>query len=103
MSELAPNRMIKRKKGSMKEVQVSSKYKMCSTVFEPPPTAQMQYAKDFKFCMETPQGSRLLTTEAIFDKLPLSRDLRGAWGTPRGAKNSHNFDSHFSNFFAVFS
>ena len=87
----------------MKEVQVSSEYKMCSTIFETPPTAQTEYAKDFKFCMETFQGSRLLTTEAIFDRLPLSRYLGGAWGTPRGAKNSQNIFSHFSNIFALFS
>ena len=82
------------------KVQVSSEYKMCSRIFEPPPpTAQTEHARDPKFCMIGPQGTRLRVTEAIFDKLPLSRDLGVAWGTPGGGQKSSKFFFRFFDFF----
>ena len=71
--------------GTIAYVQVSSEYKMCSQIFEPPPplTGQTEHARGLKFCMGSPHGSVLRVTEAIFDKSPLSRDMGVGRGTLR--------------------
>ena len=49
---------------------------MCSSIFEPPPpTAQTEHARDPKFCMVGPRGTRFWATEAIFEFHPRSRDM----------------------------
>ena len=51
---------------------------MCSSIFEPPPpTAQTVHARDPKFGVIGPQGTRLRVTEAIFEFHPMSRDISG--------------------------
>ena len=43
------------KENGRQKLQVSSEYKMCSSIFEPPPpTAQTEHARDLKFCMVGP-------------------------------------------------
>ena len=69
---------------------------MCSQFCDPPPpTAQTDRHKDPKFGMVGPQGNTFWVTEAIFDSLPLSRDLGVGWAAPGG----QNFFFHFSQFF----
>ena len=49
---------------------------MCSSIFEPPPpTAQTEHARDLKFYMVGPQGTRFWAIEAIFEFYPRSRDM----------------------------
>ncbi len=58
------------------DIQVSSEYKMRRRIFEPPPpTAQTEQARNLKFGMVGPKGDRLGMIEAIFEKLPLSRNM----------------------------
>ena len=68
---------------------------MRSSIFEPPPpTAQTVHARDPKFCMVGPQGTRLRVIEAIFEFRPGSRDMgtfRGFWGVKSRFKNCHFF------------
>ena len=91
------------RRNSPRRIQVSSVYKMRSRIFEPPPpTAKTEHARDPKFGMIGPQGTRLRVTEAIFDKLPLSRDLGVAWGTPGGGQKCSKFFFDFSIFFDGF-
>ena len=78
------------------DIQVSSKYKMCSQIFEPPPpTDQTEHARGLKFCMASPHDSLLRVIEAIFDKSPLSRDMGVGWGTLGGAKNIQKIFPNF--------
>ena len=85
------------------DIQVSSEYKMCSQIFEPPPpTDQTEHARGLEFFMGSPHDSLLRFIEAIFDKSPLSRDMGVGWGTLGGAKNNQKFFSDFSIFFAIF-
>ena len=56
-----------------------------------PPTAQTDHHKDLKFGMDTHLGPNRGAIEAIFDKLPQSRDMGQGWGYPWGAKMSKNF------------
>ena len=60
-----------------------------------PPTAQTDHHKDLKFGMDTHIRPNRGATEAIFEKLPLSRAMGQGWGTPGGAKMSKNFFSIF--------
>ena len=62
----------------------------------PPPTAQMDHHKDLKFGMDSHLMPNRGATEAIFEKLPLSRAMGQGWGTPGGAKMSKK---NFSIFF----
>ena len=57
----------------------------------PPPTAQTDHHKDLKFGMDTHIRPNRGATEAIFEKLPLSRAMGQGWGTPGGAKMSKKF------------
>ena len=45
-----------------------------------PPTAQTGHHKDLKFGMDTHVRPNRGATEAIFDKLPQSRDMGQGWG-----------------------
>ena len=47
-----------------------------------PPTAQTDHHKDLKFGMDTHIRPNRGATEAIFEKLPLSRAMGQEWGTP---------------------
>ena len=60
-----------------------------------PPTAQTDHHKDLKFGMDSHLGPNRGAIEAIFDKLPQSRDMGQGWGYPWGAKMSKNFFSIF--------
>ena len=49
-------------------VQVSFEYKIHSQIIEPPPTAQTEHARDLKFCMVAPQGTRLRVIEPRYKR-----------------------------------
>ena len=57
----------------------------------PPPTAHMDRHKELKFGMDTHIRPNRGATEAIFEKLPLSRAMGQGWDTPGGAKMSKIF------------
>ena len=62
---------------------------MRSRIFEPPPsTYQTEHGRDLKFCMVGPSWGRLGMTKAIFDELPLSRNL-GVGGNIWAPGGSH--------------
>ena len=63
-----------------------------------PPTAQTDHHKDLKFGMDTHIRPNRGATEAIFEKLPLSRAMGQGWGTPGGAKMSKIFFRFFRFF-----
>ena len=58
-----------------------------------PPTAQTDHHKDLKFGMDTRVMPNRGAIEAIFDKLPQSRDMGQGWGYSWGAKNVKIFFS----------
>ena len=70
--------------------------------YPPPPTDQLDHARDLKFGMDDPWDITLGAIEAIFDMCPLSQDIRGVSGTPRGLKNRKIFFSKFWFFLLEF-
>ena len=76
---------------------------MCRAFFIPtPPTDQLDHARDLKFGMDDPWDSTLGAIEAIFDMCPLSQDIRGFGGSPRGLKNRKKIFSKFFFFMLEF-
>ena len=68
--------------------------------WHPPSTAQTPRSNWMKFLVEAPQENTFRGTEAIFDLLPLGRDLGVGSGTPRGPKMGKKFFPIF-RFFSV--
>ena len=57
----------------------------------PPPTAQTDHHRNFKFGMDGHLGHSFGLIEAIFDKCPLSWDMGVGVRVPLGVKNYENF------------
>ena len=61
--------------------------------YPPPPTDQLEHARDLNFGMDDPWDSTLGAIEAIFYTSPLSQDIEGLGVPPGGLKNHKKFFS----------